>query len=522
MFANDRAECNPEAARAQLEELGRYVAGAARDGAAAHAVERHLFRQVLALGAKLFGWFLRLVGPGDLGEAVALEGGRVVKRLPGEPGRRLVTVFGGFRIPRCVYGTRPGQKIELAPTDQRLQLPEGDVSYLLQEWGQMLGVEHAFAAVDRTLEAILGLGQSVDTLERGSRKMAEAAGAFRAAQPAPDPAKEGAILVASEDNTGVPMVRPARGADRPPAGAHRKRGEKANKKQMACIGCVYTVEPHVRTAGELIAALFRDPPEPGAPDGGPADPPEAPQARQKRYWAELTRQAREAAGELGGAGQVVRAQDEVFRHMARDIMLRRKPGQVLVHLSDGQRSLEADRLKYLPKDDKAVDILDLMHVLPRLWEAAHLFHPEGSDQAAAFVRERLPYVLNGCTADLVADLRRMGAAHGLGGAGAGRLRRACGFLEANLHRMEYDEYLKAGYPIATGVIEGACRHVVKDRMERTGMRWKVPGANAMLQLRAVSANGDWNTFQAFRTEQERSRLYPHRDATERIPWPIAA
>jgi hypothetical protein len=344
--------------------------------------------------------------------------------------------------------------------------------------------------------------------------MAEAAGAFREAQPAPDPEKEGDILVATEDNKGVPMVRPA---DRAPAGARRKKGEKANQKQMACVGCVYTVGPHVRTPGELIAALFRDPPrlpEPGVADGVPDDPPDdPPEARQKRYWAELTREA---------AGEVVRAQDQVFKRMAADVALRRKPGQVLVHLSDGQRSLEADRDRYLPRDENTVDVLDLMHVLPRLWEAAHLFHPEGSDQATAFVRERLPYLLNGCGADLIADLRRLGSRNRLRGPKATRLKKACGFLEANLHRMKYDEYLKAGYPVATGVIEGACRHLVKDRMERAGMRWKAPGANAMLQLRAISASGDWDAFQAFRIQHENARLYPYKQAVEPEPWPIAA
>ena len=119
-------------------------------------------------------------------------------------------------------------------------------------------------------------------------------------------------------------------------------------------------------------------------------------------------------------------------------------------------------------------------------------------------------------------LRRMGMAHGLRGAGAARLKGLCAFLGSNLHRMNYDQYLRAGYPIATGVIEGACRHLVRDRMERAGMRWKVPGAHAMLQLRAVSANGDWDALQAFRIQQENSRLYPHKDVVEAIPWPIAA
>src|SRR5436305_9587716 len=146
MFARAVAECNVEGARAQLAELERWVAAAAREGTAAHAVERHLFRQVLAIGSTLLGAFFRSVGSGDLGETLTLGNGQTVSRWPHEQARRLVTVFGEFALPRCVYGTRPGQKIELAPTDQRLQLPDGDGSYLLQEGDQMLGMDQAFGA----------------------------------------------------------------------------------------------------------------------------------------------------------------------------------------------------------------------------------------------------------------------------------------------------------------------------------------------------------------------------------------
>jgi hypothetical protein len=331
--------------------------------------------------------------------------------------------------------------------------------------------------------------------------MAEAAPAFRAAQPAPDPEAEGEILVASDDNKGVPMVRPA---DAVPAGAHRKKGEKANKKQMACIGCVYTVNPHIRTPAEVIDALFRDPDRKRS---------KGPEACQKRYWAELSREEK---------GKVIKAQPRVFLHMAADVALRRKPDQILLHLSDGQRSLETDRNKYLPRDIGTVDILDLLHVLPRLWNAAHLFHAEGSDEASQFVRQRLPHVLNGNTAEVIAEFRKLGREHRLGGAKAARMRTLCSFLEGNLHRMKYDEYLAAGYPIATGVIEGACRHVIKDRFEGAGMRWTVEGAQAMLQLRVIAANGDWDDFQRFRIERENRRLYPHSNATKEIPWRLAA
>lgn len=500
MIAETAVEFKVDGVRERLLNLEQWLARAAQQGIGEHEVEGHLFREMLALGAQLLGAFLKLVGPGDLGEEVVLEEGQTVKRWPEQYERRLLTVFGEFRLLRWVYGTRPGQKIELVPTDQRLQLPESDLSYLLQEWDQLLGTEQAFGLVRDTLETILGFRQSVDTLERGSRQMAEAAPAFRQSQPAPKAADEGKLLVVTEDNKGVPMVRPVAAA---PAGSHRKKGEKANKKQMACIGCVYTVDPHRRTAKEVAATLFRDPDRPRE---------KPPEARQKRYWTALSREE---------DGHIVRAQDEVFQHLRDDVALRRKPRQTVVHLCDGQHSLETDRHKYLPRDQRTVDVLDLMHVLPRLWEAAHLFHREGSEAASQFVRDRLQHVLEGSAGRVVGGLRQMGTKHRLRGASRKRLRQLCEFLEGNLHRMRYDEYLAAGYPIATGVIEGACRHVIKDRMERAGMRWKVPGAHAMLQLRAIRANGDWRVFQDARIKHEIARLCPHANALGNLPWNLA-
>jgi len=492
MFPPAHPECNVESALKQLIALGQWLTSAAAAGTAEHQVERHLFTRMLAVGATLLGEFFESVGPGDMGPTVTLNNGDVVKRLPEQSERRLVTVFGPFSIPRFVYGSRPGQKIELAPTDQRLQLPDGEMSYLLQDWDQMMSVEQPFGTVTQSLQAILGLKQSIDTLEHGNQQMAGTAAAFRAAQPRPDPKAEGELLVVSEDNKGVPMVRPVEAA---PVGAHRKKGEKANKKQMACIGVIYTVDRQARTPDELVAALFRDP-------GDARKRP--PEACQKRYWAGLTREV---------AGETVRAQDEVFRHLRDEVKQRRKEGQVLVHLSDGQTSLEEDRRKYLPRDRGTVDILDLLHVNPRLWEAAHLFHAEGGDEATAFARKQMLLVLKGKAKQVIEDLRQKGAK--LRGAKAARLRKLCKFLEKNLHRMRYGGYLRAGYPIATGVIEGACRHVIKDRMERAGMRWKIPGAQAMLELRTIEANGDWDAFQKYRIDSENKRLYPHTAITAR-------
>jgi hypothetical protein len=484
--------------RAQLDALVGWVCRSAQNGTSAHEVERGLFEELLVLGKTLFDAFLRLVGPGDFGESVPLDDGRLVHRSEEQHSRRLLTVFGEFFVSRWVYAQYAKSMVEFAPTDQRLQLPAGEVSYLLQEWDQLLGVEQAFGQVREVIKTILRLSQSVDTLEHTNRQMAEAAPVFRESQGPVDLTKEGELLVVTEDNKGIPMVRPV---EEKPAGAHRTKGEKANKKQMACIGCVYSVDRHARTPEQLVATLFRD------SDRSKEQPP---QAQNKRYWAELSREL---------DGEEVRGQDLVFQHLRAEIATRRRPEQWLVHLCDGQASLETDRQTYLPEDVHTLDILDLMHVLPRVWEAAHVFHAEASVEASVFVRHHLTPILHGEIGNVIANWRRKATRQGLTGAKNKALRALCAFLEKNKHRMRYDEYLRLGCPVATGVIEGACRHVIKDRMERAGMRWKVPGAQAMLNLRTIRTNGDWTAFQDFRISLETEWLYPNTKAFEDREWP---
>jgi hypothetical protein len=449
------------------------------------------------LGTTLFQAFLQLVGPGDFGASVPLDDGRVVQRSPEQHARRLLTVFGEFMVSRWVYGQHAKAKFEFVPTDQRLQLPASEVSYLLQEWDQLLGVEQAFGQVREMIKTILRIPQSVDTLEHTNQQMAEAAPVFRESQGPVDLTKEGELLIVTEDNKGIPMVRPV---EEKPAGAHRGKGEKANKKQMACIGCVYSVDRHERTPEQLVATLFRDPDRPKE---------QPPQAQNKRYFAELSRER---------DGEEVRGQDLVFQHLQAEIDTRRSPQQWLVHLCDGQASLATDRQTYLPEDAHTLDILDLMHVLPRVWEAAHLFHAEGSAEASAFVRDHLTRILHGQVGNVIAAWRRKATNQGLTGAKKKHLHTICAFLAKNKQRMRYDEYLRLGCPVATGVIEGACRHVIKDRMERAGMRWKVPGAQAMLNLRTIYTNGDWTAFQDFRITLENQYLYPNTKALAAGEW----
>ncbi len=143
-----------------------------------------------------------------------------------------------------------------------------------------------------------------------------------------------------------------------------------------------------------------------------------------------------------------------------------------------------------------------------MWRAAKAFE-SSQEHREAFVWGRLERILEGDAKGVVAGLRRMATLRGMCGIALREVCDVCRYLENNLHRMHYDEYLREGYPIATGVIEGACRHLVKDRMERSGMRWTLEGAQAMLNVRSTIASSYWNEFNQFRMAAEQKRLHVH-------------
>jgi hypothetical protein len=278
------------------------------------------------------------------------------------------------------------------------------------------------------------------------------------------------------------------------------RGPKPNTKKMALLGTVYTVDRFARTPEQVLASLFRDTKEPAKEERA-----ERPKPQNKRLRASL---ARSEAGTTQPAAQ------EIFGWMAQEIDARNPAGaKPLCVLMDGQESQWQAAQPYLPRDN-VTEILDLLHVTPRIWSAAHLFHAQGSRGAIEFVQDRVLRILKGNASSVTASLRWMGDYRNLPAGKKKQLAKICGYFDKNGDRMRYDEYLKAGYPIATGVIEGACRHLVKDRLERAGMRWLLEGAQSMLDLRSVHLSGLWDEFTAYRIKREAQRLYSTSPAPE--------
>jgi hypothetical protein len=476
-------ELAPLKAQAQFEQIQDFLRQAAQDGRRIDSVERDLMRHLLALGHTLLGSFVAHQGDGDLGPEVTTPEGRTARRLPERHDRRYVSIFGELTITRAVYGSREGQRIERVPLDERLGLPEGEFSYVLEDWGQRLCLKGSFAEAGHSLEMLLGLRLRTRTLEHMSREVAGYASAFQGSLEPPSPEEEGPLMVVTADGKGVPMRRPPQ--DSPKPHPRRTKGEKADKKQMACVGAVYSIEPFVRTAEDILDEVLRD-----------ERSEDRPEPQHKHVWAEMTRMV---------GGETVYAKEGLFSRLEAELAARNSgQDRPVICLMDGERALWEMQREHF---SRAVGILDLFHVLERLWAVAHCFHSEGSDQARQFVEERRRDLLQGRVGYVIGGLRRRLARGRLSGPKRKVVKSAVEYLAKNREHMRYDEYLAGGYPIGSGVAEGACRHLVKDRLEQTGMRWTVSGAQAMLHVRALYLNDEWEDFLAFRVEQEQARLY---------------
>ena len=220
----------------------------------------------------------------------------------------------------------------------------------------------------------------------------------------------------------------------------------------------------------------------------PADASVPSRPENKRVWASL-----------------LKGKDAVIQEVAEE-MERRDPSasRTRVALTDGERALQ------IRVDGKlnVTLILDLIHVLEKLWRAAYVFHAEGSLKAEIWVMDRTLQILSGEVGQVVKGIRQSITKRGLSGAKRETLEAVADYLYRNRTRMRYHEYLANGWPIASGPVEGACKNLIKDRMERSGMRWIEQLAEAIVQLRAVYLSGDFDQYWAFHIEQDQKRLYP--------------
>jgi hypothetical protein len=452
-------------------ELKSIATKAFLDGQAIDQTERLIYQQLMKLGHELLSSMISKAGDGDAGPAVE-KNGRRYKQLS-KRSRRYRSIFGDLRFERFVYGTRVYEAIHAIPIDEHFGLPEHEYSLVLESWVGMLATDTSFHRAVERLDAVLGIKVPIDSAERIEGRLGKSAASVLEHQPAIDRDIEAEILVQTSDNKGIPMVRPVR--DSKPMGAPLERmGPEPDKKQMACMAGVYTVPKNPRSPKQIIDSLFRIPPQ-NKEERIDATP------RNPRYFAAITRH--DSTGKTIG----LTAEEKAQQWMTMNTIRRHHSGQTIVVMHDGQPSLWNCEAAYQEGWD-TVEILDLLHVLPRIWASAKIIRP---DAVESFVKEQLQLLLSGSFKLMISPLKNHLRRKDVSRANELELRRIIGYFETNQNRMKYNEYLSAGLPIATGFIEGACRHVIKDRMEQSGMRWKEKGAESLLNLRCIDASGLW-------------------------------
>jgi hypothetical protein len=468
---------------------------AAERGDAVHEVEETTWSGLIETGREMIVAYIKQQEEDVPRPKVIEHEGKKLHRLPRRRRRPYVSAFGPTPFWRDVYAERETQRQEVVPLDAKLGMPEGNISYLLQKWSGTKCVKESYQESRATLREILGFAPSVNCLEDLVSRAAEHAEVYFDEQEAVDPTTEEEILVATSDCKGVPMrhvdaPRTKQADDVPrPQGKRLKKGEKNGRKRMACVGGVYSVAPFRRTADDVLNEILRQEKQE-----------QRPKPQNKRLRAVLTRQVDD---------QEVNAKDVVFDWLAKEVQQRDPRKQrTVVAIMDGETKLrDLQELKI----GRAIGILDIWHVTEYLWKLAYFFHHEGSDEAEAFVETYLRKLLQeGNVGRVIGGIRQMATKGKLSIRKREKVEQYLSYFAERREYMKYDEYLAAGYPIGSGVVEGACRHLVKDRMEQTGMRWRIAGAQAVLSLRAIYVNDDWEPFHADRIRAEQRKLYPYK------------
>jgi hypothetical protein len=498
-IANDSPFCE---AHAGVDDLIKKLTSPEAMGATISEIERLLAKDGTAFIRGLFQSYIDARCAAE--QSVDVVGADGVERPHVRTSTRTVeTPFGEVYVTRKLY--RAVGVPAIAPLDAALGLPEE--KYTL-EVRRIVAEESAKSSFDEVVELIdkrTGASVPKRQVEELTVRSAQDFDEFYAAR-LREPEATDDLLVLSFDGKGVAMrhddLREAtrKAAEETPRTLHSRlaKGEKPNRKRMAQVAAIYSLPLWRRTIADVLYGLH---------DAKERDT-KRPRPLDKRVWASIEH----------GAQQVV---DDAFAEALRRDPERKRRWIVLV---DGQQDQIKRVMRAARKSGVEITLqLDIVHVLEYLWRAAYAFHPESSPDAEKWVEDRLLALLSGRSAgDIAKSLRGMIVRHDLDTTAAKPVVKCASYLVKNARWLHYDRALAEGWPIATGVIEGACRHLVQDRMGRTGARWSLSGAEAVLRLRALRASGDFDDYWQFHLAKEHERTHASRYAERAVPNPLPA
>lgn len=459
--------------RQEFEMMIEFVTGEQAQRATADQMERSIFSLLLALGAKLLALFFVVRSEGccraplepDQGQKLAYDRDRK---------RDYFSIFGKIPLWRpYFYHKAVGGE---SPLDEELGLGDDCYSDLVREMSDYLGVYNVYHKSGDILSRLLGLKLSTRVIEENIAEDAVDVETYYAQKGAPAPQTEAEILVIQADGKGVPIIYDEPSPSQP---VRLGKGQKRGRKKEAMVTTVYTIAPQPRTPQEVVDSFF-DPKE-------TKQQVSRPRPQNKHVWATLE----------GKDTALDRLRNQVVTREGAHILQR-------VALCDGCEALQT---RMENRFETFTLILDFIHADEYLWDVANSLLGENHPHRLAWMKDHTLQILSGQTEQLIANFRQLAQESHYSAAQRAQLTKTANYFERNLPYMDYATYLQLGWPIASGVIEGACRHFVKDRCELSGMRWQRTGVEALLRLRAVAENGDWDDYHHFRKQQRHRRLY---------------
>lgn len=497
--SNER-QCPFSSARVKFEELTQWLSSAGTMSESHADVERNVHSEGLELLRRLLQGHYDLRGQAEPVEAVLGADEQERPHRRGEASRQLETVFGKVTVQRPAFSGRGLSSLH--PTDASLNLPVDRYSH---EVRRRLMLEVVSNSYDGSLET-LSRTTAAKVPKRQAEELAKKASMdfevfYEQTMVQGEP--QGEFLVLSFDGKGVVMrpehlreaTRKASKSKQNKLQSRRSKGEPAGRKRMALVATVYGVDPLRRTPEQVINGLcgIRE----VSPEGF-----KRPRPQDKRVWASLVDSPQEMI-------------EAAFREARTRDPGNSKRWLVLV---DGEKKLERLVRKVAKAQGVKVSIvLDFIHALEYLWKAGRVLHGEGTPELEKWVLERLKKLLEGKVSQVVAGMRRSATKRKLPKKKRAPIDRAANYLLTRKAMVGYDELLAAGAPIASGVIEGTCRHLINDRFDITGARWSLEGAEAILKLRSMVASGDFDDYWNFHERAERVRNHLLRYADGRPP-----
>lgn len=481
-----------EQASQQFNDLVVSLSSAASQRWEHGELERHINQSGTELLRRLFQGHLdlRYAEEAYQSEVVGRDGEKRPHRRK-QTHRTLTTLFGEVVVTRVGYSTQKPEISALYPSDGTLNLPPDKYSDELRKRVAVEASKVSFSETSRTIGLTTGGSIGHRQCEEVTVKVAQDFDDFYAQRSIDKAVANDDLLVITTDGKGIVMhpkdLREATAKAAQKAKESRSKrtrlspGQKRQRKRMATVASVYHVPRYQRHAEDII--------------GEHRAPPVRPAIRDKRVWASVEQDAKTVI------------ESAFVEAVTRDPHQQRE----WVVLVDGElHQLATLKASARKQSVKVTIVLDFIHVLEYVWKAAFCFFSPGSEEAETWVQERALRILQGKASDVAAGIRRSATLQKLDKKVRENADKCADYLLNNRQYLLYDEYLDQGYPIASGVIEGACRHLVNDRMDITGARWRLDRAEAVLRLRALRASDDFEAYWEFHKMQEFKRNHANK------------